>query len=268
MIAEILCLGNELLIGRVVNSNATNISLELTKIGFVVTNHSVIRDDKKDILDTLQAIRKRNPDILVICGGLGLTHDDIQLESIADYLGRELKIDDKAVKLLEKRYNTEIKGVREKFVTLPEGSIPLNNSVGAAPGVITEVDDKYWFSVPGVPKEMKAILMEEIIPFLKSKFTDIGMVEMGFNAFGFSEPKILPITEIMQNKYPQFYYKSHPKKDKDNKPWLSLHVYGYGINIDVELKRACTLWRDLIQEVSPNSCSVMKNIFDNDFQGE
>ncbi len=93
--AELLCLGNELLIGRVINTNAASISLELTKLGFVVTNHYVIRDEKMEILKMLKHIQDRSPDVLLICGGLGLTHDDIQLKCISEYLDRELKINKK-----------------------------------------------------------------------------------------------------------------------------------------------------------------------------
>ncbi len=174
----------------------------------------------------------------------------------------------KAVKLLESKYNSKIDGIRLKFVTLPEGSIALKNSVGAAPGVITEVDNNYWFSVPGVPEEMLAILNEEIIPFLKSKYTDIGMVERGFNAYGFTEPKILPITEKLQQKYPQFYYKSHPKKDENGKPWLALHIYGFGKYLEKDLIKASNLWRELINEITPGSCTEIKEIFDNEFSAE
>lgn len=267
--AEILCLGNELLIGRVINSNATKISLALTKMGFMVTRHTVIKDDPVEIDAELKIIREiRKPNILIVSGGLGLTHDDMQLECIAKNLGRPLVRNDEAENLLKERYKIDkITGVRSKFITLPEGSLPLRNTEGAAPGVITQVDESYWFSVPGVPREMLAIL-DEILLFLKEKFGNQSMVELGFNAYGMTEPKILPLTEIVKKKYPQFYLKSHPKRDEEGKPWLALHIYGFGSQNVEDLNAACKLWRDLIIEIDGSNPTEIKNIFDENFQSE
>lgn len=265
--AEILCLGNELLIGTTVNTNATKISLELTKIGIVVTKHSSIRDEKDEIISELLSIRKRGPDVLVISGGLGITHDDIQLECIAEALKIPLIRDEIAEKLVIDRIKPrdgKLNEITSIFAFLPKGSKTMKNSQGVAPGILTVVDNKFWISLPGVPKEMNAILIEELIPFLQSNYEDIGMMEYGFNALNSRESQIIEPIRIVEEKYPQFYYKSHPKKD-ENGYWLAMHVYGFGNNIEKELLEACEMLKAEIGKIKHSSTTEVKRIFDENF---
>lgn len=228
--AEILCLGNELLIGRTVNSNATRISLSLSKIGFKVTRHTVLPDDIDEIVTGLKEIRDRKPDVLVISGGLGVTHDDIQLACLAKALNRPMIDDDFATSLIQERLNQhqrQMTDIIRKVCQVPKGSEALKNSTGLAPGVLTKVDNSLWFSLPGVPHEMASILEEEIIPRLAIAYPGLELEELGFDAHNIKEPQIVPIFAKLQDLYPQFTYKSHPKKDKEGY-WLALHVYGIG----------------------------------------
>ncbi|MFV2014294.1 MAG: molybdopterin-binding protein, partial [Candidatus Heimdallarchaeota archaeon] len=136
--AEILWLGNELLIGRTINKNATKIALELTKIGFYVVRETTVRDDLNQAAITLNEIIQRSPNVILITGGLGPTHDDIQLEVISKTLIVDLVLNNEAVNMMTQKYNiarNSLSKHMQKMATLPMDSTPLNNSQGVAPGV-------------------------------------------------------------------------------------------------------------------------------------
>jgi nicotinamide-nucleotide amidase len=227
---EILCLGNELLIGRTLNTNATYLSHELSKIGFKVTHVITVRDEKDSIIQAIKWIETRKPDIVIVNGGMGPTHDDIQLETLAEAFKIELQLNDEAVGMLENRYNLpkdEISDVRLKMAKLPKDSIPLHNSEGTAPGVETQQNSSIWYSLPGVPREMKAIFNEIILPKLKQDFELPELVELGFNAYGIGESMVEPIVMKILKKYPDVYIKSHPKNTEVGY-WVALHLLGQG----------------------------------------
>ena len=139
--AEIIALGNELTIGRTVNSNATKISLELTKIGIDVIRHTTIRDVPAEIIATIKEVFARQPDIVVLTGGLGPTHDDIQIENLSMALDLELVQNDLAMDMITERYKKIGKNMPDmvkKMANMPKGSIPLKNSAGTAPGVLLD----------------------------------------------------------------------------------------------------------------------------------
>ncbi len=264
---EMLCLGNELLIGRTVNTNASYIGLKMTKLGYRVKRITTIGDYFEDIDQTLKEIRKRRPPILFIMGGLGPTHDDIQLEAIARHLGIPLELNQQALQFIAERLGTtEISDTRLKMAKLPKGSKPLRNREGVAPGVMTQVDNMLWFSLPGVPREMKSILDWEIIPLLVKQFGKAELHEFGFNAYGIGESKISKITRSLVKKYPECYFKSHPKKDKTY--WLALHVYSTTMGKQ-EVENVAEEWRQAILDKYPDiKVSEIKPVFAEGFEPE
>ena len=125
--AEILCLGNELLMGRTINKNATEIALELTKIGFYVVRETTVRDDLNQAAVTLNEIIQRRPNVILITGGLGPTHDDIQLEVISKTLIVDLVLNNEAVNMMAQKYNiarNNLSKHMQKMATLPKDSTP------------------------------------------------------------------------------------------------------------------------------------------------
>ncbi|MDH5403368.1 MAG: molybdopterin-binding protein [Candidatus Heimdallarchaeota archaeon] len=265
--AEVLCLGNEILIGRVVNSNASYISLKLTKLGFQVNQHLVIRDDLQVASAVMKQIRDRSPDVLIISGGLGPTHDDIQLSCIADALNIPLTENDMARDLLIDRFGNSQLDRFTKLFHLPKGSIALNNSVGSAPGVLTLVDGKRWISLPGVPGEMKAIMEEEVLPLLSNEMKSHKMIEYGFEAFNVGESKITQITNLLVEKYSNVYFKSHPKF-AEKTYWLSLHAYSFGEENKEMVLKAINEWKDNISSTFNVETTDIKPVFDDDFEYE
>lgn len=263
---EFLFLGNELLIGRTVNTNLTYLAREVTKHGFYVARATTIRDDLNQAVATINEIRSRKPDVVIIGGGLGPTHDDIQLLCLATALNKPLIVNQDALAKLEAKYKKrgiELTNMRKKMIELPEGSIPLNNSIGSAPGVLTIVDGNYWFSLPGVPRELKAIFSEKIVPYLDKLSEGNKAVEFGFTA-SVPEAIIAEITRDMDKQYSDISFKTHPRK-KEGQYWIALHVYGYAS--EERTLEACQKWRDLVAPLS-KEVSEIHPVFTDDFEPE
>lgn len=222
---EIVCLGNELLIGKTVNTNSNEISKFFTINGFDVIRVTTIKDQKNVGVELLREIYKRKPDIVCITGGLGPTYDDIQLEIVSESIDKKLIINDNALRMIQQKYNF-MNESREKMAYLPEGSNALKNEIGTAPGVYTVFNNIDIISLPGVPKEMRYILKNEVLKILNDKYParDV-LIEMGIDIKGPRESDIAELTIRMKNKYPKFYFKSHPRVS-DGEIVLSLHVYG------------------------------------------
>jgi len=174
MKAEIITIGDEILIGQIIDTNSAYIAQELNKIGVSVYQITSVDDDKTHILEAFQAAEK-NVDIVIITGGLGPTKDDITKTTLAQYFEDTL-IHNKAV--LE-----NIKYLWKSFVKQPllqvnidqslvlTKAIVLMNKSGSAPGMWLEKNNTVFISLPGVPYEMKALMSDEVLPRISQKFT-------------------------------------------------------------------------------------------------
>ena len=170
--AEIISIGDELLIGQVVNTNASWMAVELNKSGIKVGRITAISDDGQEIVDAI-AHAEKTYDIILLTGGLGPTKDDITKNVLADYFGSKIIFHEptfKHIKSLFSKRNYKVTEVNKHQALIPDKCIPLHNQNGTAPGMWFEKDDKVIVSMPGVPFEMKGLLLDEIIPRLKERF--------------------------------------------------------------------------------------------------
>ncbi|HEX8463834.1 MAG TPA: competence/damage-inducible protein A [Abditibacterium sp.] len=175
MRAEILCVGSELLLGQIIDTNAAYIAGQLARIGVDLHRKQTAGDNLERISDCIQGALRR-ADVLVITGGLGPTTDDLTREAIASALGVQLEYQEDLAQNLRDlfaRRNYQIGETTLRQAYLPAGTQELPNPVGTAPGVHFEgqfegVGGKFIFAVPGVPREMKAMLDGGIIPILTS----------------------------------------------------------------------------------------------------
>ena len=168
MRAEILCVGTELLLGQIIDTNAAYIAQGLSRAGVDVYRKQTIGDNLERIAEAIRAALSR-ADILVITGGLGPTNDDMTREAIAVAFDVELEHHEElAIPLREMfaRRKIPMSEINLRQAFLPRGATALHNSCGTAPGVHMARDGKMVFAVPGVPREMKAMLDNEIIPIL------------------------------------------------------------------------------------------------------
>ncbi|MBK8808535.1 MAG: competence/damage-inducible protein A [Bacteroidales bacterium] len=172
MKAEIITIGDELLIGQVIDTNSAWIGQELNKIGVSVMQITSISDDKNAILKTLDAAIER-ADIVLVTGGLGPTLDDITKTTLTEYFGGTLKMNSKALDKVEefvKSRGVQMNALNRAQAMLPDNAKIILNKNGTASGMWFEKNKKPIISMPGVPFEMKQMMEEDIIPELKLRY--------------------------------------------------------------------------------------------------
>ncbi|MGB0896717.1 MAG: competence/damage-inducible protein A [Flavobacteriaceae bacterium] len=172
MTAEIITIGDEILIGQIVDSNSVFIAQELNKIGVAVHQISSIKDERQHILTAIKEAESR-ADIVIITGGLGPTNDDITKITLCEYFEDELVEDVevlKHVEMLLSKFDVPINASNKHQAMVPSKAKVLPNANGTAPGMYFKSDGKVVVSLPGVPYEMKALLVNEVIPKLQLEF--------------------------------------------------------------------------------------------------
>ncbi len=177
MIAEIISIGDELLIGQVVNTNASWIAEQLNLAGIEVQQITTISDKKDHILKILDRAFLRS-DIILITGGLGPTKDDITKQTLCEFFNTSLVFNNEAYQQIHELFKArgfKVTELNRQQAELPANCIPLKNKNGTAPGMWFNKDGKIFVSMPGVPFEMKPMITGQVIPRLK-KFYKTGFI--------------------------------------------------------------------------------------------
>lgn len=191
MIVEILCIGTELLIGDIVNTNASFISKTLSYCGFDVLYHSVCGDNKERLENTINHALSRC-DILITTGGLGPTYDDITMELCAKAMGVECCLNNDVKNAIEEYFKRSGRVMTEnniKQAYIPEGAYVFMNDYGTAPGICIENNNKTIVMMPGPPREMKPMLCDKVVPYLM-KYSDKVLFSSNINIFGMGESSV------------------------------------------------------------------------------
>ena len=190
--AEILCIGTEILMGDIVNTNAAYIAKELAGLGINVYHQSVVGDNPQRLREALELAFSR-ADIVITTGGLGPTYDDLSKETIAAFFGRELVMDQESLHRIEchfLRQNRPMTENNKKQAMMPQGCIIFPNNNGTAPGCAIEgtgeQQGKTAIMLPGPPREMKPMFEESVKPFLL-KDSDTRLVSHTMHFFGIGE---------------------------------------------------------------------------------
>ncbi|MBP6335661.1 MAG: competence/damage-inducible protein A [Bacteroidia bacterium] len=172
MSVEIITIGDELLIGQVVDTNSAWMAQELNKVGLKVRFITTVSDKEQEILDALQIAEKR-AGIILMTGGLGPTKDDITKLTLCKYFKTGLRFDQATFEnlvLLFKVRGREVTELNKKQAEVPENCIALHNQFGTAPGMLVELNDRIFISMPGVPHEMKGIMKSHVLPLVNERF--------------------------------------------------------------------------------------------------
>jgi nicotinamide-nucleotide amidase len=170
MKTEIITIGDELLIGQVIDTNSAWMAEQLNLLGISVFQITSISDNREHILSTLTEASQR-ADILLITGGLGPTNDDITKETLSEYFDSPLVFNEEAYHQIEQLFSLRgfpVTNLNRLQASIPECCTPLPNSGGTAPGMWFEKDKIIYVSMPGVPFEMKSIMTEAVLPRLAS----------------------------------------------------------------------------------------------------
>ncbi|MBR9914551.1 MAG: competence/damage-inducible protein A [Algicola sp.] len=207
MQAEIITIGDEILIGQIVDSNSAFIAQELNKIGVSVFQITSVQDDQAHILKSL-AEAEANADIIILTGGLGPTKDDITKTTIAHYFNDTLVEDISVRKNIEHIWKVYVKKpimqVNLDQALVPSKATVLMNKYGSAPGMWMEKNNKVFISLPGVPYEMKALITDEVIPKLRARFKFPFIQHKTFLTYGMGESTLAERIETFENNLPDF----------------------------------------------------------------
>ena len=172
MLTEIITIGDELLIGQVVDTNSAWMAQQLNLIGLKVYQITSVSDSREHILKALKEAAMR-VDIILITGGLGPTRDDITKNTLCSYFNVGLKFDQKSFDIIESIFLSRgrtVTDINRKQAEVPENCTVIHNRLGTAPGMMFDVDNKIYISMPGVPTEMKGLMEHSILPLLKERF--------------------------------------------------------------------------------------------------
>ena len=194
MKAEIIAVGTEILTGQITNTNAQFLSEEFAKLGIDVFFQTAVGDNEERLLSIIDLASKRS-DLVVLCGGLGPTEDDLTKQTLAKYLGRNLVFDEQASKRLNEFFATRPQFTRtannERQAQLIEGSTPLQNSTGLAVGGVIEVDGVTYVVLPGPPSELKPMVWDYLVPLLSSDHKQLYSRVLRF--FGIGESQLVTV---------------------------------------------------------------------------
>jgi len=232
---EVISIGNELLNGRIANTNLQWLGERIYSLGGWIRRAVIVPDVLSEIVSAIREAVSRKPDLIITTGGLGPTYDDRTLEGVALAINVKLEECEEALEMIKTRLEELFKmGVvdspdltdsRRKMAKLPKGSKPLANYVGTAPGVLVEVNKTRIACLPGVPAEMKDMFDRYIAPLISKE--EIEVIEVNYVIEDLPEAILAPEIEKLAHKYPEFYIKSHPKGFEE-KSVVEVQVKGRG----------------------------------------
>ena len=229
MLAEIITIGDEILIGQIVDTNSAFIAQKLNAIGIQVKQVSSVSDDRQHILNALAEAYQR-ADIILITGGLGPTKDDITKKTLAEYFGVGL-IENKDALQNVQRIFRRLRGVSEPLLEVnrqqalvPENCEVILNANGTAPGMWFNYEDKVFMSMPGVPHEMMYMMEESVIPKLKATFALPIIIHKTILTAGEGESYLAEKIADIENDLPSYIKLAYlPKLGQ-----VRLRLSGYG----------------------------------------
>jgi molybdenum cofactor synthesis domain-containing protein len=218
----IVTTGNEVLNGDILDTNTSWLCKRLTHMGGFVASAALVRDDVDAIAREIRAGLDRGASLVTTLGGLGPTADDLTLQAVAQATGHALTLQQDALAQVARKYqdlaaagevlHSEMTPAREKMALLPAGALPLENLVGAAPGVYLSLADAAIVSLPGVPAEMKGIFDGALQPFLVALFGVNVYIEKTALVSSGDESVLAPILHAVAQQYPAIYLKSHAQR--------------------------------------------------------
>jgi nicotinamide-nucleotide amidase len=231
---EIICVGNELLIGKVKDTNAHYLGKQATQLGANIKRVTVIQDIVEEIAQTINEALARKPQFIITTGGLGPTFDDKTLQGLAKALNRKLAVNPQALEMVKQRTEQYLKkrglsvefdmtAPRIKMARLPEGSEVVINPVGTAPSVRVDIAETSLFVLPGVPVEAEAIFDQTIAPLIRQAVGDSVFCERSLFVDNIFESRLAPLIDRVMGDNAGVYIKSHPIR-AENEPHVELHL--------------------------------------------
>lgn len=205
MKAAIVTIGDEILIGQIVDTNSGFIAKALDKIGIATHEMLSISDDKKHILDTF-ALLQNKVEVVIITGGLGPTKDDITKHTLCEYFNDELirnvAVENHVIELIERVLGRTASQINKDQALVPSKALVLHNQVGTAPGMWIKKENTVFISLPGVPYEMKYLIENEVIPKLVQEYKRPFIIHKTILTYGQGESHVAERIENWENNLP------------------------------------------------------------------
>ena len=226
---EIITIGDELLIGQVVDTNSAFMAQRLNEVGIALYQITSVHDDATHIRQAVDAALQR-VDVVITTGGLGPTKDDITKRVLCDYFGTTLVYSAEVEKHVRELYCERPQVLNRLTATqwmVPESATILSNRVGSAPLMVFERDGKYLISLPGVPREMEIAMTEQIIPFLQTHCQGMELItHRTICVEGIPESALAIELEQWENDLPANVHLAYLPKDGK----IRLRLSGYGVS--------------------------------------
>ncbi|MBS7251939.1 MAG: competence/damage-inducible protein A [Candidatus Freyarchaeota archaeon] len=242
---EIIVIGNEVLAGRVQDTNSHYICSQAAVLGIEVKRVTIIPDDLEIITSVLREAVSRKPDFVITTGGLGSTYDDMTLKALASAVNRPLEVNLELLKDLEKKFeliyqmgrakHKEMTKERKKLAYVPKGSQTFLNPVGLAPATMVQIEETKVISLPGFPQEVKALFEKYLVSLLKETVKE-QYVEECITTEVLIESDLSPLIDQVREKHPQVWIKSQPQRDQ--KITAKIYLSARGKNADAAVQTA------------------------------
>jgi nicotinamide-nucleotide amidase len=205
MKAEIITIGDELLIGQTIDTNSAWIGSQLSMAGFDIQRKTSIHDNRSDILKALSEAAGK-ADVIIITGGLGPTSDDITRQTLCEFFGTKLVLNREVLEMIEKmmlRRKIPMNENNRKQAEVPEACKVLKNRAGTAPGLWFEKDRSIFISMPGVPYEMKTIMADHVLPRLMKRFRSQAIIHKNIMTYGAPEARLAEMLKEFEAALPE-----------------------------------------------------------------
>jgi nicotinamide-nucleotide amidase len=205
MKAEIITIGDELLIGQTIDTNSAWMGAELSQLGFDVLRKTSIHDNRQEILKMLNEATGRS-DVILITGGLGPTSDDITKQVLCEFFNTKLVLNTDVLLMIEEMMSKRQFPMNEnnrRQAEVPESCRVLKNATGTAPGMWFEKEGTIFISMPGVPYEMKYIMNEYILPDLKKRFRSQVIIHKNIMTYGMPEALLSELLIEFESNLPE-----------------------------------------------------------------
>ncbi|MBK5114584.1 MAG: hypothetical protein KGD59_10535 [Candidatus Heimdallarchaeota archaeon] len=258
---EIICFGNELLIGKTVNTNANWLGKRITTLGGNISRITTIADSLDDMEKAVREALSRKPDMIITTGGLGPTFDDVALEAVSLATNNKLELNQQALELIKQRIlfvkkqrdiDLHLSEERKRMAMLPKEGVPLQNKEGSAPGVLLQIEDTMIFSLPGVPREMKSIFDFEMIKYFTSE-NNLHLFDRSLIINHIPESELAASISPVREKFPLVYIKTHPRSYTSDE----IRV----IEVEIHLTTFCTSEEEqILDEVVEELVKIIKGM--------
>src|SRR5580700_7617774 len=203
MKAEIIAVGSELLTPDRLDTNSLFLTEELNKLGIEVLRKTIVGDKPEELSDAFAGALKR-VELIISCGGLGPTADDLTRETVAALLGRRLQRDDRILHAIETRFRSfrrDMPEINARQAMVPEGAEVLDNPRGTAPGLWLESRGRIIVLLPGVPRELKALFLEQVLPRLARRVSGIRLLHRELRITGLGESHVEQLVAPIYKRY-------------------------------------------------------------------